>query len=336
MAVAFISGLWLKKQFGLNQGFDLFDDDFPGGGRNIENYYHAILEWLDTEAKEPFFLWLHLIEPHFPYVLHDRYTYEPNQPTDFDKYNEYFGTEEDMQVLRENKVNLGEKDIERAKALYDSEISYTDGYLGRFWEDLKKRGLLDKSMIIITSDHGEGFGEHGMYFTHGYDVTEEITRVPMLIKMPGNSPGGKIISSQVQASDIFSTVLDTADIRYKRSLLSKSLLPLIKGSSKPIRKYAYSYSSREQRYSVRDGRYKLIYSDKNGSYSLYDTEKDRWETTDIKETEAERLQDMKRELDAFKNGFSLFAAKHSGVKPPPIAEETKKNLWPSAIFIEIS
>ena len=330
---AFVSNEWCKRKFGLNQGFDFYDDDFYLLERSITQYYDAILEWLNKKAARPFFLWLHLFEPHFPYEAHDEYVYKPSRPTEFDAYNRYFEDEEEMEKLWHNRMNLKEKDIERGKALYDGEISYIDGYLGRFLDDLKKRGLFDTSMIIVTSDHGEGFGEHGLYFHHGYNITEEITRVPLIIKMSGNSPRGKVIGEQVQTSDIFDTILDVADITNQENILSKSLLPLIRGDGSYLRRYAYSYSAQGRSYSVRDGRFKMICSYRSCEdileepiYMLYDLDSDPQETVNVYEDRPEIVQRMRWNLDKFREAFSEFRSEHSKEESPEIDEETRKSL----------
>lgn len=323
---AFVSGEWCKRKFGLRQGFDFYDDRFEADQRRIGEYYDGILEWLKEQTKRPFFLWLHLFEPHFPYEGHAEHVYQPAQPTEFDRYNTGITGEAELLRLQKNEYNLQEKDIKRAQALYDSEISYIDCYLGRFWDDLRRLGLFDTSMIIVTSDHGEGFGEQGKFFTHAYNITEEITRVPLIIKMPGNAPGGKIVEDQVQTSDVVATILEVAGIPFKENRLSVSLLPLIHGRGSFNRKYAYSYGSSAQTYGIREGRFKLVFYKDEGKYGLYDIQSDPIETQDLSGEKPERLIEMKKELDKFSSSFRLFAAELRGEERPEIDEETRKRL----------
>jgi len=322
---AFVSGMFCSGRFGMDQGFDFFDDDFSSQ-RGIDKYYDGILRWLDRGAEKPFFLWLHLFEPHFPYVAHDRHVYEPSRPTEFDKYNKYFGDGKEMTRLWENRMNLGEEDIERAVSLYDGEIAYIDDYLGRFLGALRERGLFDSSMIVVTSDHGEGFGEHGMYFTHSYGVTDEMIMVPLIVKMPGNSHGGMEFEEQVRISDVFSTILDLVGIPYRDDFLSRSLLPLIRGDGGHEKRPAYSYSTNKGSYSVRDGRFKLVYYGKDGEYALHDLDSDPLETKDISADRPEVFREMKDELDSFRADFLLFTSEHEGEKPIEVDEGTRKML----------
>lgn len=294
---AFVTGEWCRSQFGLGQGFDFYADNVAGDTCAVDSFYDDILNHLNSGIVEPFFLWLHFFDPHFTYSSHEEFAYHPASPNEFDQHNRYLGGRNELMPLWRNEVGLGEEAVMRGMALYDGEISYLDDYIGRLFEELRKRKLYDKSLIVLTADHGEGFGEHGYYFTHGFTVADEMTKVPLIVKMPANTPKGKVIESQVQSSDVFATILDVAGVPYQGSLLSQSLVPLICDKRSWKRQYAYSKEGLQA--SIRDSRYKLVYEWDDGDYVLYDIEKDPGETTKILDDSRDVFRRMKKNLDAW-------------------------------------
>ncbi|MBD3261911.1 MAG: sulfatase-like hydrolase/transferase, partial [Candidatus Altiarchaeales archaeon] len=154
----------LKSEFGFNQGFDYFNErmlDWPAGNVLLES-----LQWVN-KTREPFFLWIHLSDPHGHYT--------PPKP-----YEDLFSRHEEGLILPQNTHknavlkrieagNLSKKDIERMIGLYDSEIRYTDDSLGAFLVTLKQLGLGEDTIVVLTADHGEEFFDHGG-FEHGHTL----------------------------------------------------------------------------------------------------------------------------------------------------------------------
>jgi arylsulfatase A-like enzyme len=176
-----VQGHWyFFKTYGMERGYDVIDNqatpadqpiegDRTSNGDLLSDRIIAELERPELEAK-PFFLWSHYIDPHAEYVPH----------AEFD-----FG--------------------HHGRELYDGELAFVDHHLGRVLDALAKRPFADRTIVIITSDHGEAFGEHGLY-RHGFEVWEELVRVPLLIYVPGVTP--RRVSVRRSAIDIVPTILD--------------------------------------------------------------------------------------------------------------------------------
>jgi arylsulfatase A-like enzyme/tetratricopeptide (TPR) repeat protein len=188
---------------GFDRGFDMYDTDFhdprPGEDRyhNVErragDVAERALKWLSKNQQGPFFVWLHFYDPHDPY--------DPPAP-----FKERY-----------------------AKEPYDGEIAYVDSVVGSFIEELRKRGLYENSLIAITADHGESFGEHGEE-RHGMFLYDETIHVPLLLKLPAQKFAGKRIDPRVALVDIPPSLLKAAGIAAPASMQGQSLFPLLEST----------------------------------------------------------------------------------------------------------
>jgi len=213
---AFVGAYPLDSRFGLNQGFDLYDDDYGIQDfqnpifveRKAEVVVSRALNWLQSQ-KNPWFLWVHCFDPHHPY--------EPPEPF----AGQYKGH------------------------LYEGEVAYVDSSLGKLFDYLEKDKLFDQTLVVFTADHGESLGEHGER-THGYLAYNSTLRVPLIMAFPGVKPGR--IDQEVFHIDIFPTVCDILKIEKPSFLQGLSLNPLIKRKNLPRRtiyfESLYPYYSR--------------------------------------------------------------------------------------------
>lgn len=167
----------------------------------------------DTKNIEPFFAWIHLLPPHTPYL--------PPEP--------YWGIF-DMNITQNSDV-----DLKRIK--YDEFIRYCDDQFQYFIEQLSKLGILNRTVIILSSDHGESF-EHDYIGHGGYHLYEQVTHIPLIIKEP-NQKTGKVIDDLVEQIDIPATILDLAGIPIPSWMEGRSLVPLMRGEKLPP-KYIFS------------------------------------------------------------------------------------------------
>src|SRR5215472_15403914 len=213
---AFVGGYVLDRRFGLGQGFDVYDSPFnvnrqagkdPGDiKRPAEDVVGSALAWLDKNANQPFFLFLHLYDLHTPY-----------------------------ERIPELRARFHGSD-------YDIELGYVDEQLGRFWEFLSRRDLLKSALVVFLSDHGESLGEHGES-THGYFIYQSTLRVPLIIHWPATqSPHPKRIEEPVSLLDPAPTVLQFAGVRRPAQFQGRSLLGLIEGGKPASSEEIYSES----------------------------------------------------------------------------------------------
>src|SRR5439155_6327202 len=184
---------------GLKQGFDLYSDNFDltegpldnsEVSRRAEATQTEVDAWLARSKDKKFFLWVHYYDPHDPY--------DPPEP-----------------YRTEYKVNP-----------YDGEIAYVDHVLGKLLSDLEQSKLIDKTVIVLTGDHGESLGEHSEK-THSLFVYNATLHVPLLIRLPGMK--SKSIKNVVRHIDIAPTILEWLGISPTPEMQGKSLIPVMQG-----------------------------------------------------------------------------------------------------------
>jgi len=251
---AFVSAYVLDGGLGFSRGFGVYDDDFtllPGwadtlAGRTWALGYRHLwpddilerrgdrtvaraLSWLEEqEADRPYFLWVHLFDPHGPYA--------PPQPWDHAYYegDPYDPTERSLPPAEALPPYLrdslrGVTDLQWPLAQYAGEISYADAQLGVLLAAIEARGDTDRTLVIVAADHGESLGEHGVWFNHGDDLFEATTRVPLALRLPGVLPAGKVVTELVELGDVAPTVYDLLELPEPETVEGRSLVPLAFG-----------------------------------------------------------------------------------------------------------
>jgi arylsulfatase A-like enzyme/thioredoxin-like negative regulator of GroEL len=185
---AFVSAMVLHRRYNLSQGFDGYDDELHREGepvmfmiqeRSGERTTDRVLKWLETalappKDRPPFFLWVHLFDPHQPYAP-------------------------------------PEVDAKASPTLYDGEIASADRQVGRLLGELRKRGVLNDTIVAFTSDHGESLGEHGEA-THALFIYESTVRVPLIFRYPRELPARKTYEGSVRSVDVMPTILGLAKL----------------------------------------------------------------------------------------------------------------------------
>jgi arylsulfatase A-like enzyme len=179
-------------------------------------------------------------------------------------------------------------------ALYDDAIQKVDHAVGEFLDHLKARGLYEDALIIVTSDHGESFDEHGRYL-HG-EVNEACLRIPLLVKWPGNAHAGLRFGGMVEQMDIFPTVLEAAGIPVPEAVEGRSLRARLLGEAPPVER---SFSRRNAWRGMRAEGWKYRIELDQQREMLFDLAKDPQETRDLAATEPARLEAMRAATEAF-------------------------------------
>ncbi len=184
-----------------------------------------VLPWLEAHRNAPFFLYVHYIDPHDPYdnpeIVDNRSPFEPpygGRISGRHVHGVYVG-----RIPLENP----QRDTEHLKALYDSEIHYTDGFVGRLVDSLPP-SVLDNTLIVLTADHGEEFHEHGGW-KHGFTLYEDQIHVPLLARWDGRIPAGSRLRGTVRLLDLLPTLVLAAGGRANPSWGGVDLMPALTG-----------------------------------------------------------------------------------------------------------
>ena len=267
---AFVSAFPLDSRFGLDRGFSVYDDrlgdpesrtGFLMQERPGRETVKAALAWLKAQGDARTFLWLHLYEPHFPYA--------PPEPF-ASRY---------------------------ASDLYHGEVSFTDTLLQPLIEPLLSEGAAGRTLIVLTSDHGEGLGEHGEA-THGIFAYESTLHVPLVVRSPGILEP-RVIADPVRHVDILPTILDALGLDQPVGLSGRSLLPLANGlAAAPEPSYFEAMSSALNRgwaplAGLVQNQYKLI---DLPIPELFDLDSDPHETRNLAATEPQRFDEVRAQL----------------------------------------
>jgi choline-sulfatase len=275
---AFVSSAVLKKQFGFSQGFNVYDDQMPKPSnirdvvedpeRRAGDTVDRAIHWLDAQSGRPYFLWVHLYDPHQPY--------QPPSP-------------------------FKEKYKDRA---YDGEIAYADRELGRLFEAVhNKKSPAEKTMVAVMSDHGESLREHGEY-THGVFLYDATLRIAFLMSGPG-VPAGVRVKQQARTVDFLPTILELMGGQAPPSIQGASLLPSFTGSETPT---AVSYAETlypkinmgwAELRAIRTNHWKYVRAPKP---ELYDLSLDPAETTNVIQTHAVERERFEAQLKAVVGG----------------------------------
>jgi len=263
----------------------------PSAGFGCVN--RRALELLDG-LQEPFFLYLHYMDPHDFYQAPSSYRKFAEEYEGFDFIAD--GNPNPIgEMLYDNgpTINYSEADIQYLVDLYDDEILYFDIVFGKLVGALRNSGVLDRSMLVVTSDHGEEFLEHG-HVKHCRGVWNTLTHVPLLLRLPGSTEP-KRVDSSVQLVDLLPTVLDYLDLAAEEiEMEGNTMRPLIEGSPTTSR---FSFSDQSKYRGVDDGRFHLILDGIETSITLFDTHTDPLELQDIYSEGHPGLETLALELD---------------------------------------
>jgi arylsulfatase A-like enzyme len=219
---------WIDRRFGFHRGFDVFRNHM-----NAEGAQRHLAEWVgDLDPERPFFLFVHLFDVHCG-TLEDgqELIYDPPAPFDrmfLEDAPDRFAGMSAKQCWEKDRL-LDEPRLEALRAMYDGGIRYVDTKLEYWFGEFEKRGLLDNTLVIVTSDHGEGLGlRNGVVKGHG-GVYQDGLHVPLIVRTPDGSRAGERVSQTVGLVDIVPTVLHAADLPYDPRLPGASLLDDLPG-----------------------------------------------------------------------------------------------------------
>jgi arylsulfatase A-like enzyme/thioredoxin-like negative regulator of GroEL len=302
---AFIGSLILDPKAnmapGFDRGFDYFDAGFHQKHGPGEDRYHSIerragdvvahaIAWMNKNRQTPFFVWVHLYDPHAPY--------DPPAP-----FNTKF------------------------KDAYDGEIAYADASLGKLFNYLRQRGSYDRSLITVMSDHGESLGAHGESM-HGIFLYDETIRVPLLFKLPGRLLAGRRVSSQVRLVDVAPTLLSMLSLPLPQTFQGESLVGRMKAAEKkssdlpayaeteyPHRAFGWSALR-----SMRTGKYLFVRAPRR---ELYDQVRDATAEHNLTSDSPAVSDTLQSQLDEFRDKTASF---HDDADKTALNSQQSENL----------
>ena len=266
------------------------------------------LRWVSQGRTEPFFLYIHYIDPHDPY----------RPPSPYDRAFD-FRRDPPMRAGGVDPLKLIPKGQDREKIgrtldQYDGEILYTDSQVDRLLKGLRETGVLDNALVIVTADHGEEFFEHGQDL-HSKTVYEELLHVPFIMSWPGRMSAGVSYEGMVGNIDIMPTILSLVGIEPPAGIQGINLTPQLARptDSRPKRNlFAQVNNNNFSLEMVRDERYKLIRhirGPQQGLEEFYDLEQDPLERANIAPRAKAEMAALRKDLDAF-NKFASQPVTH--------------------------
>ena len=237
---AFTGGAFVDEQHGFSQGFDTFETIQTW--QDAEILTEKATNWLTGNQKSKFFLFLHYFHVHDPYSpkTDSARTIDPS-------YTGSLKSFDISQIVKLNKgeITLPQSDLNHLKTLYDAELLELDGELGKIFKLLSETKLIDNSIIVITSDHGEEFGEHGVWGMHSYSLYDELIHVPLIVKIPNiNQP--KRISSLAEVVDIPKTIISLLNLKSPQKLDGINLMDIVDGKTSKTSVYSETFSHKQQ------------------------------------------------------------------------------------------
>jgi arylsulfatase A-like enzyme/Flp pilus assembly protein TadD len=289
---AFISAFVIDSRFGLDQGFDIyydFDEEILDEEKAMalseiqriaEETTTVFYDWLREHRYDKFFTWLHLYDPHDPYT--------PPEP---------FGS-----MYKEN--------------LYDGEVAYVDKIIGELISTLEAMGLLEKTVIIFASDHGEGLGDH-KEATHQFFIYDSVMHVPLIFRFPNLLPAGKIVKEQTRNIDIVPTILGILKIDAKKyeQIQGMDLTPLMIGQTETLNVDAFCQTEIPRLrfgwsnlHSIRDGEWKYIQAPKP---ELYQVISDAEELNNVIDQHKDKAKELAHRLRKIEEKYASQAEEES-------------------------
>ncbi|MBV9119862.1 MAG: sulfatase-like hydrolase/transferase, partial [Chloroflexi bacterium] len=265
------------------RGFDVYSDLSPkpqikGSAATTTD---AAIKQLQAFARERFFMWVHYFDAHYPYA--------PPGPFDNQYDPGYQGpVGEDQAVvdaIEQGKLKPSAADVKRLMSLYQGEISFLDGHLGRLLNALDQLDLSTRTLVAVTADHGEAFGEHadsaeGIDFFHPHSLHNTEQRVPLILRYPERIKPGQVIGVPTQGIDLLPTFLTIAGRPVPGQVQGSSLVPLLEGSDSGATRAAYCAMPDYFFTSVTVPGWKYIQNNANGARQLFDLRADPAESHD--------------------------------------------------------
>jgi arylsulfatase A-like enzyme len=314
---AVMNNPFLHPRFGIARGFDTYDY-VPGNNveiRRADDVVDAAVGWLDDHDADPFLLLVHLFDAHLsydpPHPFRGKFTGDPEA----EGYRDVRVREIRPMLRRGEAV-----DFEFLEAAYDEEIAFVDSEVGRLLDAVQRRGIGERTLVLLTADHGEEFLDHGG-FEHGHTMYQELIRVPLLAWGPGVVP--RRIQEPVSLLDVPATILEGLGVETFTALPGVSLLAALEGGSSPASRPLVAEAPKygADRSAVVQWPLKLVRGPRDDVH-LFDLVSDPAESVNLAAERPRDVERMSRTLEA----IQLSQAAGSEYEPVELDPETLKQL----------
>jgi arylsulfatase A-like enzyme len=274
----FSSNGYVSSKWGFDRGWDVnrnfIRESLPNGS---EYLWKTAKAWLTPIAAKREFAYLATIEPHVAYTPRKEFLVKywdkpyvgPIKPV-------LSGVQ--LGLIKGGKLKISDNDKKYLEALHDGEISQSDAAFAAFIADLKKLGIYEKSAVVVVSDHGDQFYEHGSV-GHGDTVYQELVHVPLMIRAPGVFPAGHVVHADVEVMDLYATLLDLAGLKPNAAAEGTSLAPLARDEVGAAPRAALTVDGQVSR-GLKVQRYRMVHRGP-GRIELYDEYDDPREQKDV-------------------------------------------------------
>jgi arylsulfatase A-like enzyme len=249
-----------------------------------------VVRWISQHRDHPFFLWVHFLDPHVPYDPPDQFC--RIQPQD-----SYLRSDHIAIGIREGTYSLSQQQMRRVNELYLGEVRYVDEEFGRIVTTLKELNLYQNALIVLSSDHGEEFWEHHG-FEHGHALFNEILMVPMILKLPGKRKIGRV-EDRITTSAITPTILNLCGIEIPNQGMVAQPFNLNSSAAGHQNLAAVSNLHYEPKMALIFDHYKFIRYETSGREELFDLSIDPYEKKSLVETNPEKVQEARVEIEKF-------------------------------------
>ena len=350
---AVVSNGAVASEFNFDQGFDTYIETWklsppeagqdPTGAASVTQLAQTVID--EHDPNQPYFLWVHYLDPHFPYEA-------PPPLTDRFEGDEFFDPEEQIEIkevpirqmagIGTDQVLNERTDLAYYIARYDAEIAYADAQIGLLLDFMEQRGLLQNTLTILTSDHGESLGEHSYYFDHGRFGFQPGLRVPLIFHYP-EVIEPRVDSEPVELIHLSPSILEFAGIEMEegRWMQGRSLTPRLEGTAsgaRPAFSQAGYATERKWQQIVQDRRFKLMnviagdeqrwVGGKGVFLTLYDLENDPGETVDVMDQYPEATERLRRSMEQIWSAepFDVLVDEGGTSEEREMDEETRRQL----------
>lgn len=292
----FVANPWIRAAHGYGQGFDVFNTDGAANEMPASEIVTRALRWLgERKPGAPYFLYLHLMDPHGPYRAGDEHFHalagssaaagDPIRLNDalFERIPPY---------LREPEWTQAEesRDVRVWRQRYAAGLRSLDAALAPLFAELKRREEFETALLVFTADHGEELYDHGRW-DHGYSLYEHQTHVPLVVRYPGEEHAGKRVSPVVGLLDVMPTILGIAGASIPPVTQGKALSVLVEGGAASREAiFAEAVKWNPEMRSVRTTRYKLVFDEDDGTRMLFDLEADPGEKRNLATADRETTE----------------------------------------------